>query len=58
MDPEVLGPPSRREGRETGELLAQTGHIWDSEDNLIAVVTLKETGLKEETGYGFSRFDY
>ncbi|PWA30668.1 hypothetical protein CCH79_00009230 [Gambusia affinis] len=58
LDPEVLGPPSRREGRETGELLAQTGHIWDSEDNLIAVVALKETGLKEETATRVERLDW
>lgn len=45
MDPQVGEPPSWRGGRETRELFAQGGDIWDGEDNLIAVVALQETSL-------------
>lgn len=48
MDTEAGGPSSRRRGRKTGELFAHCGHIWNSEDNLITVVALQETSLKEE----------
>lgn len=45
LDPERGGPPGRRGRGKTGQVFAQSMDIWNCEDDLIAVVTLQETGL-------------
>lgn len=47
LNPEVGELPGWRRGRETRELFALSGDIWDGEDNLIAVLALQEPRLDQ-----------
>lgn len=49
LNPEVGELPGWRRGRETRELFALSGDIWDGEDNLIAVLALQEPRLERGT---------